>query len=434
MIPRYARADMQALWSDQTRWEMILEVELLASEAMAARGLVDKKAVRSLRKKAKVDVRRILQIEKTVKHDVIAFLTQIEEKVGPAAKVLHVGLTSSDVLDTALALQMVRAARQLEAGVKNLMAEVKKLALKHRDTLMVGRSHGIHAEPITFGFKVAGWYTELARGASRLAEARRQIAFGKLSGAVGTLAHNDPTFEKAVLSKLGLKAEPAATQVVPRDRHAQFIQTIALVGAALERIATEIRHLQRTEVLEVEEPFSKGQKGSSAMPHKRNPIASENICGLARLLRSYSLAALEDVALWHERDISHSSVERVILPDATMLLDYMLHRLSGVIAGLQVYPQNMKRNMEKTSEIVCSQRLVIALAKSGLTKQKAYEIVQRHAQEAWTRGTRFRNAIAREPEVTRRLSSRDIAACFDLKPFVRNVRHIIARALKPSAA
>jgi adenylosuccinate lyase len=429
MIPRYTRPEMAALWTDEFRWQTILDVELLAAAAYA-RTPEDRRAVQSLRRRARVDVARILEIEKTTKHDLIAFLTQIEEKAGPAAKVLHRGLTSSDVLDTALAVQMVRAADLLTAGIERLRAAVKKLARAHASTPMMGRSHGVHGEPITFGFKVAGWYTELTRGARRLAQTRAEVAFGKLSGAMGNFAHVDPSVEAAVCRRLGLRPEPASTQVVPRDRHAHFVQTLALVGAGLERVATEIRHLQRTEVLEVEEPFSKGQKGSSAMPHKRNPIAAENICGLARLLRAHSLAALENVALWHERDISHSSVERVILPDATILLDYMLHRLAGVIDGLQVHPERMAANMEKTADIVCSQRIVVALAKKGLPKQKAYEIVQGHALAAWTAGTPFRPAVSGDARVRERLSPGQIAECFERSSFYKNAARVVDRALK----
>ena len=429
MIPRYTRPEMAALWTDEFRWQTILDVELLAAEAYA-RTPEDRRAVKTLRRRAKVDVARILEIEKTTKHDLIAFLTQIEEKAGPAAKVLHRGLTSSDVLDTALAVQMARAADLLIVGIERLRAAVKKLARAHAATPMMGRSHGVHGEPITFGFKVAGWYTELTRGARRLAQTRAEVAFGKLSGAMGNFAHLDPSVEAAVCRRLGLRPEPVSTQVVPRDRHAHFVQTLALVAAGLERIATEIRHLQRTEVLEVEEPFSKGQKGSSAMPHKRNPIASENICGLARLLRAHSLAALENVALWHERDISHSSVERVILPDATILLDYMLHRLAGVIDGLQVHPERMAANMEKTADIVCSQRIVVALAKKGLPKQQAYEIVQGHALAAWTAGTPFRPAVSNDARVRERLSPGEIAACFDRGSFYKNAARVVARATK----
>jgi adenylosuccinate lyase len=429
MIPRYSRPEMADLWADQARWETILAVELAAAEAQARRGIVDKKSVALLKKKARVNVGRILEIEKTTKHDVIAFLTQIEETVGPAARALHRGLTSSDVLDTALALQMRKAADLLAADLKGLLPVLKKLALKYKDALCMGRSHGVHAEPVTFGFKVANWYSEMKRGLGRLETAREEISYGKLSGAVGTFAHNDPGVEADVMRALGLSPEPASTQVIPRDRHAAFLQAIALVGAGIERIATEIRHLQRTEVLEVEEPFTKGQKGSSAMPHKRNPILSENLCGLARLLRGNALAALEDVALWHERDISHSSVERVVLPDSTILLDYMIHRMKGLMEGLQVYPERMRSNMGKTSEIVCSQRLVVALTKKGLPKQKAYEIVQRRAQDAWVRGTPFRAAVTADVEVSGRLKGTDIESCFDLRPFVKNVGAILKRTL-----
>jgi adenylosuccinate lyase len=429
MIPRYSRPDMSRLWTDQFRWETILEVELVAAEVLARRGRVDRKAVRTLRRKARVDVRRILRIEKTVKHDVIAFLTQIEERVGPAAKALHMGLTSSDVLDTALALQLMKAADILADGLENLRAVVTRLAIRYQDTMMMGRSHGIHAEPITFGFKAAGWYTEIRRNLERLADAKKAIAYGKLSGAVGTLAHSDIEIEREALKRLGLSPEPAATQVVPRDRHAQFVQTLALIGAGLERVATEIRHLQRTEVLEAEEPFTVGQKGSSAMPHKRNPIASENICGLARLLRGYAVAALENVALWHERDISHSSVERIILPDATLALDFMIHRLTQVLEGLQVYPDRMRANMARTADIVCSQRLVLALTRTGLPKQKAYEWVQNHAQAAWKAGGGFRQRVAADPAMASRLGRNEMDRCFDLSPFLRNIRRILKRSL-----
>ena len=429
MITRYARPEMALLWTDQFRWETILDVELAAAEAQARRGIVDRKSVAALRKKARVDVDRILEIEKTTKHDVIAFLTQIEETVGPAAKALHRGLTSSDVLDTALALQMRSAADLLIEDVTGLLPVIKKLALAYKDTLCMGRSHGIHAEPVTFGFKVANWYSEMKRALRRLEAAREEISFGKLSGAVGTFAHNDLAVEADVMKTLGLHPEPVSTQVVPRDRHAAFLQAIALVGAGIERIATEIRHLQRTEVLEVEEPFTKGQKGSSAMPHKRNPIVSENLCGLARLLRGNALAALEDVALWHERDISHSSVERVVLPDSTTLLDYMIHRLKGVLSGLQVYPDRMRANMEKTVDLVCSQRFVIALTKKGLPKQQAYELVQRHALAAWTEGRPFRADVKADPAIGSRLTEKEIEACFDLRPFVKNIGKILQRTL-----
>lgn len=428
MIPRYTRPDMAALWTDEFRWKTILEIELLAAAAYA-RSPEDRRAVRVLRRKARVNVRRILAIEKTTKHDVIAFLTQIEEQAGPAARILHRGLTSSDVLDTALAVQMTKSLDLLATGLRKLMVPVKRLALAHARTPLMGRSHGVHGEPITFGFKVAGWYAELKRNLTRLGAARHEVAFGQLSGAMGNFAHLDPSVEAAVCRKLGLRPEPASTQVIPRDRHAVFIQTIALAGAALERIATEIRHLQRTEVLEVEEPFTKGQKGSSAMPHKRNPVASENVCGLARLLRSHTIPALENISLWHERDISHSSVERVILPDAAVTLDYMFHRMTGVLEGLQVYPDRMKANMAKTADLVCSQRVVVALTKKGLPKQEAYELVQAHALRAWTEGVPFRPAVEADGRIRSSLAPRELDACFDLAPFHRHTRAVLRRAL-----
>jgi adenylosuccinate lyase len=428
MIPRYTRPEMASYWTDEARWNIILEIELLAAEAYCHTP-EEKRAVQTLRRKAKVHVDRILEIEATTKHDVIAFLTQIEEQAGPAAKVLHRGLTSSDVLDTALAVQMTKSLDLLIIGLKNLMVPVKALARRHATTVLMGRSHGVHGEPITFGFKVAGWYAELKRNLARLRAARQEVAFGQLSGAMGNFAHLDPAVEKSVCRKLGLSPEPASTQVIPRDRHAVFIQAVALAGSAVERMATEIRHLQRTEVLEVEEPFSKGQKGSSAMPHKRNPVASENMCGLARLLRSYVTPALENISLWHERDISHSSVERVILPDAAITLDYMFHRFTGVVKGLQVYPDRMKANMAKTADIVCSQRVVVALTKRGVPKQEAYEMVQGHALRAWTEGIPFRAAIQEDKRISSRLSPKDVSACFDLSPFHRHTPAILRRAL-----
>ena len=356
MIERYSRPEMTRLWTDAYRFEKMLEVELLSTEALVKQRKVPAKAYAKIRRKAKINVARIRQIEREVKHDVIAFVTQVGEGIGPEARFLHMGLTSSDVLDTALAKQLVEATDLLLQDVTVLRRTIGALAKRHAKTLMMGRSHGIHGEPITFGIKVAGWYTEMGRAVDRLKQARAVIAFGTLSGAMGTFAHLDTSVEAYVCRKLGLKGEPVATQVIPRDRHAEYMCHLAVVAAGIERIATELRHLQRTELREVEEAFTKGQKGSSAMPHKRNPISAENLCGLARLIRGYAQACLENVALWHERDISHSSVERVALPDATILLDYMLNRLNNVLQGLQVYPENMKRNMSKTVEIIASQK------------------------------------------------------------------------------
>ena len=427
MIPRYSRDQMTAVWSDQRRYEIWFEIEVLAAEALSGTRAVPRSAIRTIRRRARIDVPRILEIEATVKHDVIAFLTQLEEAIGPEARFLHVGLTSSDIVDTALAVQMKEAGEIVAADLDHFVAILGDLAKKHRDHPMVGRSHGVHAEPITFGIKVAGWLSEARRNQARWKAAREAVSYGKLSGAVGTFAHNDPNVEAHVCKKLGLKPEPVATQVVPRDRHAQFLTTIAVVGGMLERIATEIRHLQRTEVLEAEEPFTKGQKGSSAMPHKRNPIGSENICGLARLLRGNALAALENIALWHERDISHSSVERVILPDSTILLDYALNRLGGILENLQVYPARMKANLAKTEEFLGAQKLLLALVDTGLDRQKAYEMVQRNALKAWTEQRSFRSLIDADADIAGRLSAKVRAACFDTSSHLRHVKTLFKR-------
>ncbi len=426
MIPRYTRPEMARLWSDEHRYGLMLEIEILVCEALARHGLVPQPAAAEIRAKARVDAARVAQIEAEVQHDVIAFVTAVAESVGEAGRYLHFGLTSSDVLDTAFALQLVEAAERLEGGLASLIAVVRRQVLAHRATLMVGRTHGIHAEPITFGLKLAGWYAELVRGLHRLRVARVQIAFGKLSGAVGSYAGNGPEVEAEVLGRLGLKPEPVATQVVPRDRHAQFFTTLAIVGASLERHATEIRHLQRSEVLEALEPFGEGQKGSSAMPHKRNPILTENLCGLARLLRSYAIAALEDVALWHERDISHSSVERVIGPDATTTLDFMLARMTSVVDGLEVRPEAMRRNFELTGGRLASERLLLKLVEKGVRREEGYRWVQRCALGAGG----FREAVVADPDIARHLSVGEIADAFDFTHALRHVDTIIERALE----
>ncbi len=428
MIDRYSRPEMSRLWTDEHRFETMLRVEILSTEALVRMKRVPAKALAKIRSKARIHVARIREIEKTVKHDVIAFVSQVAETVGPEGRYLHMGLTSSDVLDTALAVQMVEAADLLIQDMGILRKSLAVLAKRYKRTLMMGRSHGIHGEPITFGIKVAGWYTEMTRALERLQRAKTIAGWGKLSGAMGTFAHLPPSVEAFVCRKLGLLSEPIATQVVPRDRHAEYMCELAVVAASLERVATEIRHLQRTEVLEAEEPFSKGQKGSSAMPHKRNPIASENLCGLARLVRSYAQASLESVALWHERDISHSSVERVSLPDATILLDFMIHRLTGVIAGLQVYPENMKKNMSKTVEIVSSQRILIALVESGYRREEAYKKVQDYAMRAWTNGESFRMLVEDDPQITSRLNRQKLEDCFDPGYFVRQADALFRRA------
>jgi len=428
MIERYSRPEMTALWTDQHRFETMLEVEILACEAMSKQGLVPKSAISKMRRLCKVNVPRIRKIEAVTKHDVIAFVSQVGEKLGKDSRYIHMGLTSNDVLDTALSVQLKEATVLLMQGVRELRSTVGKLARKHENTLMMGRSHGIHAEPITFGFKLAGWYTELARAEERLKRAESVIAMGKLSGAVGTFAHNDPFVESYVCRKLGLKPEPAATQIIPRDRHAEYLSHLAVIASSLERFAVEIRHLQRTEVLEAEEPFSKGQKGSSAMPHKKNPIQSENLCGLARLVRAYAVAELESVALWHERDISHSSVERVALPDATILLDFMLHRLNGVVAGLVVHPENMKRNMTHTLDLVCTQRVLLALVSAGWKRDDGYARVQKLALQAWNSRRRFKDLVFEDPGIVSAIGAKALEKCFDAGYFVRRIGGVLRRS------
>ena len=431
MIPRYTREKMGRLFTDEARMELWLRVELAATEVLVERGEVPRAAYETIRKKAKVDVARALEIEKTTQHDVIAFVTSVAEKIGPEGRYLHLGLTSSDVLDTALALQLVGAIDVLLGDLDELLAAVKAKAEEHRDLPMVGRTHGVHAEPITLGFKIASWYAELARGRGRLVRARETARYGKLSGAVGTFAQLPPAVEKAVMGKLGLLCEPVSTQVVPRDRHAEVLLALALLAAGLERMATEIRHLQRTEVREVEEPFAKGQKGSSAMPHKRNPIACENVSGLARVVRSNALAALQDVALWHERDISHSSVERVIVPDSFILLDYMMGRMTRVVSGLLVYPDAMRENLERSRGMVYSQTLLLALVDTGLTREEAYARVQENAMKVWSK--EFPDLLAAslaDPRMVQRLGVPGIRAAFDMKRLLKHVPAVVKRALK----
>jgi len=431
MIPRYTREKMGRLFTDEARLGLWLEVELAATEVLVERGEVPRAAYETIRKKAKVDVARALEIEKTTQHDVIAFVTSVAEKIGPEGRYLHLGLTSSDVLDTALALQLVGALDVLLEDLDELLVAVKAKAEEHRDLPMVGRTHGVHAEPITLGFKIASWYAELARGRGRLVRARETARYGKLSGAVGTFAQLPPAVEKAVMGKLGLQCEPVSTQVVPRDRHAEVLLALALLAAALERMATEVRHLQRTEVREVEEPFAKGQKGSSAMPHKRNPIACENVSGLARVVRSNALAALSDVALWHERDISHSSVERVVIPDSFILLDYMLGRMTRVVSGLLVYPDAMRENIERSRGMIFSQTLLLALVDTGLTREEAYALVQENAMKVWA--TEFPDLLAAclaDGRMVARLGAPGIRAAFDMKRLLKHVPAVVKRALR----
>jgi len=426
MLPRYTRPEMGRIWSEEARLARWLEVELALTDVLAERGEIPSGAARKLRADARVDPVRMRAIEEVVKHDVIAFVSAVAETVGDEGRFLHLGLTSSDVVDTAFALQLRDAAALLLAGVDRLRQAVRVQAERHRDTVMIGRTHGIHAEPITFGLKCAGWWAELGRDRRRLEAAREGIAFGKLSGAVGTFANHDPAVERAVCMRLGLKAEPIATQVIPRDRHAEFFTCLAVLAGTCERIALEIRHLQRTEVGEVAEPFAPGQKGSSAMPHKRNPVLAENVCGLARLVRTHALAALEDMALWHERDISHSAVERVIGPDATIVVDFMLARLAEVIEGLEVRPEVMRTNLERLGAAIFSEQILLALVRHGVTRDEAYRWVQRHALA----GGDLQARLAADRDVTRHLSSSEIAALFDMRHHLRHIEALFARALE----
>ncbi len=427
MIPRYSRAPMAALWAPEQKFKIWLEIETLALEAMAKLGQVPQSAVEAVKKRGTFEIARIEAIEADVKHDVVAFLTNVAEHVGPEARFLHRGMTSSDVLDTCLALQLSRAADILLADIDALLAALKRRALEHKKTVCVGRSHGIHAEPTTFGLKLAGFYAEFSRARTRLEAARKEIATGAISGAVGTFANIDPQVEAYVVERLGLVPEPVSTQTIPRDRHAFYFATLAVIASSLERLALEIRHLQRTEVLEAEEFFSEGQKGSSAMPHKRNPVLSENITGLARMVRAYAIPALEDVALWHERDISHSSVERMIGPDATVTLDFALARAAEVVEKLVVYPENMKRNLEKLGGLVHSERVLLALTDKGLAREAAYRLVQRCAMAAFRGEGKFLDLLKKDAEVSKSLSPKEIDALFDVAHDLRHVDTIFKR-------
>jgi adenylosuccinate lyase len=430
MIERYTRPVMGRIWSEENKLAKWLEVELLACEALAKRGEVPQDAVARLRQHARVNVARMQEIEAEVKHDIIAFVTSVAESVGEEGRYLHLGLTSSDVIDTGFATQLCEATDLLLADLEALARVLEALAREHEATVMIGRTHGVHAEPITFGLKAAHWYAEIRRNRNRLNQARKEIAFGKISGAVGTFANIDPEVEAFVCARLGLNPEPISTQIVPRDRHAAFFSTLALIGSSLERIATEVRHLQRTEVLEVEEPFTPGQKGSSAMPHKRNPWQLENVCGLARLLRGYALSALENVLLWHERDISHSSVERVIGPDATITLDFMLARLTNILDKLVVHPDHMRKNMETLGEAIYSEHLLLALVRKGISREEAYRWVQRNAMRVWENRASFAAEVRRDPDITKLLTPAEIDRLFDAHHALRNTATIIQRVLK----
>jgi adenylosuccinate lyase len=428
MIERYTRPEMGRIWTDEARYGAWLRVELAVCEAWARRGRIPGDALERIRRRSRVDVARIREIQRRVKHEMIALLTSLEEQLGADSRFVHLGLTSNDVWDTALALQLTEAADLLIAGQQRLRAALGRLARRYKDTLTVGRTHGVHAEPTTFGLKAAVWYVEAGRNLDRLRRAREAVAVGKLSGAVGNFAHVDPDVEEEVCRALGLTPEPVSTQVVQRDRHAEFCALLAVVAASLEKIALEVRGLQRTEVLEAQEPFAEGQKGSSAMPHKRNPELSERICGLARVLRGHVQAALENVALWHERDISHSSVERIVLPDATILLDYLLDLTTFVVEGLEVDPGRMAENLDRSYGLVYSQRVLLRLTEAGLPRQVAYDLVQRHALRAWRERRPFLELLAADPEVTDRLGPEELKACFDPTWYTRHVDAIFRRA------
>jgi adenylosuccinate lyase len=430
MIPRYARDQMVSIWSPETKFRIWFEIEAHATDALAALGVVPKDAaakVWEMGRDAKFDVARIDEIEREVKHDVIAFLTHLSEIVGPEARFVHQGMTSSDVLDTCLNVQLARAADLLIADVEDLLLALKKRALEYKMTPTIGRSHGIHAEPTTFGIKLATYYAEFARARTRLLTARAEIATCAISGAVGTFANIDPRIEEHVAAKMGLTVEPISTQVIPRDRHAAYFATLGVVASSLERLAIEIRHLQRTEVLEVEEYFSPGQKGSSAMPHKRNPVLTENVTGLARMVRSYTIPAMENVALWHERDISHSSVERYIGPDATITLDFALSRMTGVIDKLLVYPERMQKNLDATHGLVHSQRVLLALTQAGLPREDSYRLVQKNAMRAWNGEGDLLDLLKADPEVSKAVPADKLEAMFDLGYHLAQVDTIFGR-------
>jgi len=427
MIPRYSRPEMARIWEPENRFRIWFEIEAHACDAQAELGVIPAEAAKAVWDKGAFEVARIDEIEKETRHDVIAFLTNLAEHVGPPARFVHQGMTSSDVLDTCLAVQLAQASDLLLADLDALLAALKRRALEHKDTLCVGRSHGIHAEPTTFGLKLAGHYAAFARARERLVRARAEVATCAISGAVGTFANVDPHVEEYVAGKLGLAVEPVSTQVIPRDRHAAFFATLGVIAASVENLATEIRHLQRSEVREAEEYFAPGQKGSSAMPHKRNPILSENLVGLARVVRAAVVPALENVTLWHERDISHSSVERVFAPDATIALDFALARLTGVVAKLLVYPEAMRANLERLGGLIHSQRVLLALTQAGMSREDAYAAVQRNAMKVWGEGADFLSLLQADPEVAAALPAAEIAACFDESYHTKHVDRIFVR-------
>ncbi len=427
MIPRYSRPEMSRIWDDEHKFQKWLDVELAVCDALADRGQIPKQAAANIRAKARFEVKRVREIEATVQHDVIAFITNLAEHVGPDARYIHLGLTSNDVVDTATALLMIEASELLMKDLEGLANAVEKRAFEHKNTVMAGRTHGVHAEPMTFGLKMAVWHSEVRRNIDRLSVARRHVGVGKLSGAVGTFAHLDPDVEAAALGSLGLSAVPIASQVVQRDRHAEFLAALAIAATSIERFAVEIRHLQRTEVGEVEEPFGAGQKGSSAMPHKKNPIGSEQMSGQARLIRGYLQVALENIPLWHERDISHSSAERVILPDATILLDYMIHRFTRIVSGMVVHPDAMRRNLDMSRGLIFSGTILLELAKKGVSRDEAYGWVQKAAMDAQAGQGDFKTLLLKDKNITTRLSAQEIDRCFDVQHHLRHVDDLFKR-------
>ena len=430
MIERYSRKEISDIWQDYNRYSIWLDIELAAAEAMEKLKIIPKGVAKKVKAKAKINPKRILQIENKVKHDIIAFLTSITERAGKEARYLHKGMTSSDVLDTCFNLQLKQSGEILLKDINNLLQSIKKQALKHKFTLCIGRSHGIHAEPITFGLKMLTFYQEFLRNKKRLESSIKEISTCAISGAVGTFANIDPRIESYVAKKLKLNVEPISTQIIPRDRHAQFFSTLGIIASSIERFAVEIRHLQRTEVLEVEEFFGKKQKGSSAMPHKKNPILSENLTGLSRLIRSSVAPALENVALWHERDISHSAVERNIGPDATIALDFALNRLSNVVKNLNIYPKNMKRNLDITNGIFFSQRVLLELTTAGFSREQSYKIVQRNAMQAWNENSSFYNKIISDSQITKKIPVNKIKKLFDFVYHTKKINIIFKRSLK----
>jgi len=428
MIKRYSLPQMSRIWQQQNKFQKMMEVEIAACEAHAKQGSIPKKALGNIKKKAKFNLKRIEELDKKTNHDVAAFVENLQENIGAGGEYVHMGLTSNDVTDTALALQMKEAADIILKDLTLIKNTLAKKAKRYKDAVMIGRTHGVHAEPMTFGLKMALFYQEIGRSIERMEAAKKVISVGKISGAVGTFSNLEPQIENYVCKKLELAPAPISNQVLQRDRHAQYLTTIAIIGASLEKLATEIRGLQRTEILEAEEYFSKTQKGSSAMPHKRNPITCERICGLARILRANAHAAIENIALWHERDISHSSVERIIIPDSTILIDYMLSTMTDLIEHLMVYPENMKKNLERTGGLIFSQRVLIELVKTGTSREKAYRLVQKHAMAAWKENKDFKEGLLQDKEITRALKSYKIKKCFELDYYLRNVNNIFKRA------